>query len=191
MYSPLRPLEPATIYVPSAYEPIVRHVVDNSSWPREFGRARAVADQRPTSAVSSSYDSSRHCGSVTVDAIGLDLIEAVDETLEQLRRAGAEVVNVFLPANDPALASIGAGLDDLALGYCSFVPAYGELGDALTLQWLRDPEIDISDWTFADERVENLARLVVDQAHEVGSRRIRERRRVAQRQSRFAALIDD
>jgi GNAT superfamily N-acetyltransferase len=188
MYSPLLPLEPATIYVPSAYEPIVRHVVGTSSWPREFGKAHAVTGQRQTCTISSSYDSSRHCGSITVDAIGLDLIEAVDETLEQLRRAGAEVVNVFLPANDPALASIGAGLDDLALGYCSFVPAYGELGDALTLQWLRDPEVDVSDWTFADERVEILARLVVEQAREVGFRGIRQRRRLAQRQSRLAAL---
>jgi hypothetical protein len=97
---------------------------------------------------------------------------------------------VLLPANEPALAAIGAGLDDLALGYCSFVPAYGTLGDALTLQWLRDPDIDVSDWTFADERVENLARLVVDQAQDVASRGVRERRRLARRQSLLATLGD-
>lgn len=190
MYSPLLPLEPATIWVPSAYEPIVRHVVGNSSWPREFGHVHTITDLRPNSTISSSYDSSLHCGSVTVDAIGLDLIDAIDETLDQLRRAGAEVITVFLPANDPALAAIGAGLDELALGYCSFIPAYGPLGDALTLQWLRDPDIDVSDWIFADEQVENLARLVVDQARDVGSRGVRERRRLARRQSLLATQPD-
>jgi GNAT superfamily N-acetyltransferase len=191
MYSPLRPLSPATVWVPSAYEPIVRRVVESSPWPRELGQVRNVADLRPNSTITSSYDSARHWGSITVDALGLDLIAAVDEALEQLRRAGAEVVTVFLPANDPALPSLGAGLDGLGLGYCSFVPAYGSLGDALTLQWLRDPDIDVSDWVFADERVEQLAHLVVDQARDVANRGVQERRRLARRQALFAALTDD
>lgn len=191
MYSPLRPLEPATIWVPGVYESIVRHVVSHSQWPREFGKVRNMTDHRPTSTVNSAYDSARHAGSVTVESIGLDLIAAVDDALDQLRHAGAEVVTVFLPANDPALPSLGAGLDGLALGFCSFVPAYGALGDALTLQWLREPEIDVSDWVFADERVETMARLVVEQAREVADRGVRDRRRLARRQALFAAISED
>jgi len=191
MYSPLRPLEPATIFVPSAYEPIVRHVVASSPWPRQFGRVHNISGLGPNSTVTSSYDSARHCGSITVDAIGLDLITAFDEALEQLQRAGAEVITSFLPANDPALPTLGAGLDGLGLGYCSFIPAYGSLGDALILQWLRDPDIDISDWVFADLRVESLVHLVVDQARDVAKRGVHQRRRLARRQALFAALSED
>lgn len=190
MYSPLRPLEPATIWVPLAYEPILRHVVAGSPWPREFGQVRGTVTATTNSTLSSSYDSARHSGSITVEVIGQDLIAAIDDALEQLRHAGAEIITVLLPANDPSLAAVGAGLDSLALGYCSFVPSYGALGDALTLQWLRDPEIDTSDWVFADERVETLARLVVDQAGQVADQGRRDRRRLATRQRLFAALID-
>jgi hypothetical protein len=56
---------------------------------------------------------------------------------------------------------------------------------------LRDPAVDDSDWVFADERVASLARLIVDQARELGTRSIDDRRRSARRQTLFAALIDD
>jgi hypothetical protein len=98
---------------------------------------------------------------------------------------------VNLPATDPSLASIGAVLDALALGFASFIPSFGTLGDALALQWLRDPDVDDSDWVFADERVESPARLIVAQARDLGRRSIDDRRRSARRQSLFAALIDD
>jgi len=191
MYSPLVPLEPATIWIPSTYEPIVRHIVHSTDWPREFGHVRGSTEFAGPTSISSAYDSNRHYGTVTVSSIGTDLIETLDDTLEQLRRAGAAVIAVNLPANDPALASIGAGLDSLALGFASFIPSFGALGDALALQWLRDPAVDDSDWVFADERVASLARLIVDQARELGTRSIDDRRRSARRQTLFAALIDD
>ena len=191
MYSPLVPLGPATIWIPNTYEPIVRHIVESTDWPREFGHVRGSTEPSGATAISSAYDSNRHYGTVTVTQIGTDLIESLDETLEQLRRAGAAVITVNLPANDPSLASIGAGLDALGLGFASFIPSFGTLGDALALQWLRDPDVDDSDWVFADERVESLARLIVAQARDLGRRSIDDRRRSARRQSLFAALIDD
>ena len=191
MYSPLLPLDPATIWIPSTYEPIVRHIVEGAEWPREFGHVRGNPEPGGATAISSAYDSNRHYATVTVSSIGADLIESLDDTLEQLRHAGAAVIAVNLPANDPSLASIGAGLDALALGFASFIPRFGSLGDALSLQWLRDPDVDDSDWVFADDRVASLARLIVDQARELGDRSIADRRRSARRQTLFAALIDD
>jgi GNAT superfamily N-acetyltransferase len=191
MYSALTPLEPATIWVPSAYEPIVRHIVEATDWPRDFGHIPGSIEAPATSSVSSSYDSNRHTGEVTVAVIGTDLIDALDATLEELRHAGAEVATVHLPANDPALLAIGAGLDELSLSFASFIPRFGAGGDSLMLQWLHDPEVDDSDWVFADDRVRSLARLVIDQARDLGERSVRERRRHARRRTLFATLADD
>lgn len=191
MYSPLTPLEPATIWIPATYEPIVRHIVDGTDWPRDFGHTDITAEHPETSSMSSSYDSNRHSGEVTVSLIGTDLVEALDDTIEQLRHAGAEVVTVRLPANDPALASFGAELEVLALSFASFVPRFGSFGDSLMLQWLRDPDVDDSDWVFADDRIRSLSRLVVDQARELGDSSVRRRRRSARRQTLFAELLND
>ena len=54
--------------------------------------------------------------------------------------------------------------------------------------WLRDPEIDTSDWHFATEQVEQLVRQIVDQAGDLGDQATKLRRRLARRQQLFAAL---
>lgn len=67
---------------------------------------------------------------LSAEKVGTEIILRLldrGETLEQLRRAGAAVITVNLPANDPSLASIGAGLDALALGFASFIPSFGAL----------------------------------------------------------------
>ena len=93
--------------------------------------------------------------------------EAVDAALGQLRRAGAEMVRVYLPATQPALATVGAGLGALQLGFAAIIPRYGAISDALILQWVRDPEVDDSEWVYADERVEEFAHLVMAQTREL------------------------
>lgn len=188
MYGPLAPLEPATLWVPAVYEPIVRAVVEPTGWPRQIGAARAVADCPDQSVMVSSYDALNRTGVVQVTTVGADLIAAVDEALGQLRSAGAEMVMVQLPANQPALAVVGAGLGALCLGYASLLPAFGDMGDALVLQWLADPTVDTSTWEFANEHVHHVVDLVVTQARSLGDQAVRDRRRAALRQQLFAAL---
>ena len=188
MYSPLVDLAPATIWVPADYEAIVRLIAKSTDWPRDFGTVRGAVDQPSRSNVTSSYDSLNQAGAIVVNEIGHDLVDAIDETLSQLRSAQAEVVRVFLPANDPALASVGAGLSALGLAFASFFPEYGVLGDTLSLQWLRDPEVDDSDWEYANEDVEKLAHMILAQARSVGDQATTIRRRYARRQELFAAL---
>jgi GNAT superfamily N-acetyltransferase len=188
MFSPLVPLEPATMWIPSLYSPIVEMVLRPTGWPRTIGVAGRTPDCPASTVITSAYDALNHLGSVTVEVVGEDLVDVVDEALHQLQRAGAEVVFVKLPANQEALATKGAGLGALGLGFASVIPRFGTLGDALTLQWLRDPDIDASGWQFADERVEALARAILSQAREVGDDTVRLRRRAARRAELFAAL---
>lgn len=190
-HRPLVEMEPATWWIPSVYEPLVRHVHAATDWPREHGVVRGTADAPAASTVTSSYDSLNQIGAIRVPVVGLDLIEAVDAALGQLRRAGAEMVRVYLPATQTALATVGAGLGALQLGFSAIIPRYGAIGDALILQWVRDPEIDDSEWVYADDRIEEFAHLVMAQARELGDAATRERRRQARRQQLLAALPTD
>lgn len=185
------PLEPATMWVPALYEPLVRHILEGADWPRELGVTRGAPHCPDSSVLSSSYDSLNQVGAVKVSAVGHDLADVVDDALSQLRTAGAEMVRVYLPANQPALASLGAGLGSLRLGFAALLPAFGELGDALVLQWVRDPDIDDSPWVYGDPSIETLAHLVMTQARELGDAATAMRRRQARRQQLFAALPTD
>ncbi len=188
MYSPLQPLSPATVWVPATYEPFVRRVFERATWPRELGGAHRPDPATAPSSLSSAYDALNRTGEITVAAVGGDLTDAVDEALGHLRRAGAEMVRVLLPANQPTLASAGAGLGALGLGFAAFLPEYGALGDALVLQWLADTDVDDSGWEFADDDVAGFADMVIGQLRQLGDQQVRLRRREAQRQQLLAAL---
>jgi hypothetical protein len=185
------PLEPDTLWIPALYEPLVRHIVDGTDWPRDIGVTRGTPNCPDVSTSSSSYDALNQVGTVRVTTVGLDLADVIDDALTQLRTAGAEMVRVYLPANQPAVASLGAGLGSLRLGFAALLPAFGELGDALVLQWVRDPDIDDSQWVYADQSIETLAHMVMAQARELGDAATTMRRRQARRQQLFAALPSD
>ena len=187
-YSALRPLAPATVWVPDEYRPFLEHILTGTDWNRTIGSEPGVTEWPDRSHSSSTYDTDERLGDITVDVIGDDLVDVLDATIEQMRHSGAEVVRVHLPANDPALAVLGAGLGDLGLGFSVYVPGLLPTGDALTVEWLNDPEIDTSTFHFVNDDIETLARMIVDQAADVGGRASRQRRRAARRaQSRVAA----
>jgi hypothetical protein len=185
------PLEPATVWVPALHEPLVRHILDGADWPRDIGVTRGAPHCPDTSTSSSSYDALNQVGTIKVTTVGLDLADVVDDALTQLRAAGAEMVRVWLPANQSAVASLGAGLGSLRLGFAALLPAFGDLGDALVLQWVRNPDIDDSPWVYGDESIETLAHMIMAQARELGDAATAMRRRQARRQQLFAALPTD
>lgn len=188
MYSALQPLAPATVWVPAMYEPFVATVLKGAGWPRVLGGVQAGFDGALSSAVASSYDALNRTGVITVDVVGVDLVEAIDDVLGGLQRAGADMVMVRLPANQPGLASLGAGLGSLSLSFASFLPVFGPMGDALVLQWLRDTNLDRASWVFANDEVAEFAGRVAEQVVDAGGRATRLRRRDALRQQLFAAL---
>lgn len=188
MYSPLVPMEPATVWVPAPYEPIVRRLLAPSGWPREIGEVRGQVDVPEFSVIGSSYEALNRSGLVEVFTAGDDLVDAVDIALGELKAAGADVVQVRLPALQPGIASLGAGMPALGLSFAVFLPDFGQFGDALVLQWLRNPVVDTSGFVYASDHVREITDLVVAQALEVGEEGDRLRRRQARRQRLFAAL---
>lgn len=188
MYSPLGEMQPATLWIPGPYEPLARRILEPSGWPREIGAVRAAATAPESSVVGSSYDAFNRVGVVEVSVAGDDLIDVVDESLSQFKAAGADVVRVHLPASQPALPALGAGLSALGLGFCALMPDYGSFGDALVLQWLREPDVDTSEFVFASDHVREVTEAVLAQVREAGAEGDRLRRRYARRQRLFAAL---
>jgi hypothetical protein len=191
MYSPLVEMQPATLWIPGPFEGLVRKLLAPTGWPRQFGVVRTATEAPPQSVLGSSYDAFNRVGLVEVFTVGDDLIDAVDEAVGQLRAAGADVVRVHLPANQPALPALGAGLSALGLAFASLLPDFGSFGDALVLQWLRDTEIDTGGYVYASDHVKEITEAIVAQVREVGAEGDRLRRRFARRQRLFAALPND
>jgi len=188
MYSPLVPLEPATLWVPGPYEAITREVLSATDWPFELGEVRGLHEAPPASTTAVSYDASNRLGSVDVSVVGDDLVDAIDTALGQLRSAGAEAVHVALPISEPMVARRGAGLGALGLTFACLLPNYGEAGHVLMLQWVRDHRIDLSTWQFASEHIESVATAIAAQSEALGDDMARLRRREARRRQLFAAL---
>lgn len=190
-YQPLEPLTPDVLWIPAPYQPLVRHVLDPTDWPLEVGDVHGSPAVPPVSVVESRFDALNSVGVVEVPEVGADLVARLDDALSQLGRSGAEMIKVYLPATQPALAVVGAGLGVLRLGYAALLPRYGTLGHALVLQWVRNPDIDDSEWVYADDSLRHLADLIRAQAAEVGAAEDARRRREARRQQLLAALADD
>lgn len=192
-FTALQPLTPASVSIPAPYLPFVQSILESSKWPRAIAEVERITDLQERSQLSTRVDSSNRLGIIEVLSAGADLVEAVDSALEQMRRSGAEYVQVRLPANQPALAVVGAGLTELGLGFATYIPGFrtatdDQAGDILVTQWLADPNVETHDWVYANEVVEALVTKVVVQAKDVGGRGMVQRRRAARRAQLFAAL---
>ena len=155
---------------PRAYEPMARQVLAASDWPRELAGARRDHACPEHGSMSTSFNSDNRFGIVDIDVVGLDLVDEITTALHQMQRSGAEYVQVRLPANQPALATVGAGLVELGLGYAALIPGFRPsqdgAGDVLVTQWIEDIDVDTSDFVYATEAVGELVRSVVQQVQE-------------------------
>jgi GNAT superfamily N-acetyltransferase len=174
MYSPLSALAEAQLWIPDAYRPLVEHLLAPTSWQRSLSDrpdADAVASSQlngPVTTLASAYDGFNHLGSITVSIVGADLEDRIRQVSRDLQRSGAQCIQLRLPAEAPALIEHGRGLHGLGFGFASLLPAFGEIGDVLTLQWLDDPRIDRSLWQFATDHVETMAVMITEQMAAVG-----------------------
>lgn len=182
-YAALRELDPASVYIPQPYESILRTVLSHAAWPRTIV-CQPVPSEIPAESVSStSHDRANGSAVIEISVVGRDLIDVVDSGLDFARRSGSRYVELRLPAAQPAVAELGAGLIDLGFAYAAYIPLLQDDSDVLALQWVDDPEVDTSGWHYADDRVEALALSVVAQIHEAAERAVRVRREAARRSS--------
>ncbi|MEI8058431.1 MAG: hypothetical protein WCI29_13620 [Actinomycetes bacterium] len=187
-YRTVKPLTPATVWVPSPYESFVHAVIDGTDWPRDFGMAQRAPKVATETVLATKLDSFNRRGEIEVRVLGQDLVDAVDAALLALRGSGAEVVHVFLPVNDPALPTLGEGLTELGLAFGAIIPEFTAQGDALVLQWLADPAVDTSTWHYINDEVEVFITSILRQVRDLSEHTMRSRRRAAHRAELFANL---
>ena len=190
-FQPVAPLEPTTLWIPTRYQDVARHVLADTEFPLTIGEPRAGVAVPADSVIESAYDAHKELGTIRVHTVGADLLADLDRILDQLRAAGAEAVQVWLPADQPALATVGAGLPTLRLAFAAILPIFGDLGNCLVLQWLRHPAVDDSAFQYGDERYRVLTRMIVDQAVTLGGQETSQRLRQARREQLLALLPDD
>ncbi len=189
----LTPLQPADLWVPKPYESFVSSILTAASWPRTLRTATPTAEAPSTSTITTEFDADNKLAIADVHLVGRDLVDAISATLDDMRRTGAEFIAIRLPACQPATATHGAGLTELGVSFAAYLPEFRpptaeDRGDVVVAQWLADPVVDPSDWSFTTPEVEQLVTAIVEQAAEVGTRTGRRQRRAAQRASLLAAL---
>lgn len=189
-HQPVAPLTPAALWIPSRYQEFVRHVLAATDYPLTVGEPRAGEAVPTGSVIESAYDAHKELGTIRVHTVGTDLLADLDRILDQFRAAGAAAVQVWLPADQPALATVGAGLPTLRLAFAALLPEFGDLGNCLVLQWLRNPAVDVGAFQFGDEQYAVLTGLIVDQAVELGGQETSQRLRQARREQLLALLPD-
>ena len=194
-YGPLQPLVPATVWIPNPYEPLAQMVLAQSHWPREFGSGHRGIQIPEDTVLAMNYDSGNRLGIIDVTTVGLNLIDCLDSSIDDLRRSGAEHVQVRLPANQPALQSVGAGLTEIGLAFGAFIPQLrafepgdADCGDVLVAQWLADGELDTASWKFATEQVSSIVLAITEQVRQVANSGQARRRQAARRAQLFSAL---
>jgi GNAT superfamily N-acetyltransferase len=194
-YGPLQPLEPATVWVPQPYEHLASMVLAQSNWPREFGTAYRGIHIPDVTVSAVNYDAGNRLGIIDVATVGQNLIDYLDSSIDDLRRSGAEHIQVRLPANQPALHSLGAGLPEIGLAFGAlipqlrtFEPGEADCGDVLIVQWLADADLDTDSWVFATEQVSAIVLAIAEQVQQVANSGQLRRRQAARRAQLFAAL---
>lgn len=194
-YGPLKALEPATVWIPNPYEPMAHMVFSQSNWPREFGSGFRGIQIPDVTVLATNYDSGNRLGIIDVATVGQNLIDCLDSSVDDLRKSGAEHIQVRLPANQPALQSVGAGLTEIGLAFGAFIPQLRtfdlsgvDRGDVLIVQWLADADLDTQSWKFATEQVSEIVLAIAEQVRQVANSGQARRRQAARRAQLFAAL---
>lgn len=159
-YIPLRPLEPASIFIPEGCTGFVSDIVSAGSLPRTLQVYPPPDYTMPDATVLSVSDiEDERALLVVVDQVGADAADRLSEILDSARVRGAACVEVSLPAFDPGAANLD--LRALHLAFCAFIPMASEAGDVLMLQWVAAAVVDTSNWQLLDQGVRDHVEAIV------------------------------
>ena len=165
-FIPLAPLAERSIHPPVSVHDYVVAVVDQGGLPRTvLGPTEPDGDSAPTE-LSTHADTGAGVARIDVRRVGPDLLDQVGLVLEDLVAAGAPVIHLDLPANDPSTGWHSTGIGQLGFVFCALLPECGEDGDVLRLQYLADTEIDVADWQIDLPATADLVHRVIGDLHQ-------------------------
>ena len=164
-FGPRAEIPPRTVWAAESYAGILRQVLGATTWPREVSTAGSDSPTG-TTIIESAYNAEHASATLSIDAIGADIQEAVAAARDAAIALGACYIEARLPVNSPASACVD--LLEEGFAYAAFLPEVGDESDLLLLQWLADPTIDRAHWRLINSDVEALADAIVDQVAMAG-----------------------
>ena len=169
-FVPIAEVSEREAWVSSDYAELVAMALGQTAWPRTL-RTDPPADltRAEKSTLSSSFDEQQANMEIEVEVIGEDITEVVCAARDAAQAAGALSIELLIPTNDPASASVA--LLDEGFSYAAFLPGMRDDSDVLLLQWLDDPQVDTEVWHLLNPQVESLAHAIVAQAKLAAARR--------------------
>lgn len=166
-YTPSGNREEATSHVPPRYRAIVERIYERAGMPRRVvsDLGRPPADLPAASRFSTQLTAETKFARIDVEAYGADFVNALQGLMQQLGKAGFEVIAVHLRMTDPLTAYFGAGLGELGLSFNGIFPEQDD-GDHLALGIcfdLQDPDTI----AFASDFGEELKAYVLEDRHQI------------------------
>ncbi len=127
-----------TVYAPSAYRDLLARMYERSGLLRQIEPPEpAVGSAR----VHAELQRKRNLARLTVEQVGADTVELVQQHLHEFEIGHVDVVQVDLPLAEAGAAHAVDGLRELGFGFATLIPER-HLGDVLRLQYLHDLEVD-------------------------------------------------
>jgi len=166
-FGPRAEIPPREVWVAEPYAGILRQVLGATTWPRTVPATGGTAPAG-TTLIETAYNEEHASATLSIDAIGADIQEAVAASRDAAIALGARYIEVRLPVSSPASARVDLLKEGFA--YAAFLPEVGEASDLLLLQWLADPSIDRAHWRLINSDVEALADAIVEQVATAGRR---------------------
>lgn len=132
----LRAPRATRVFLPARHQAICAEIYAQLSVAVEFAPPAPAAEQ---GTLQVDYRSDLQRAVIRVQRVGCDTVRQVGKTLETLIPAGVEAVFVELPAAQPGTPETSEALAEQGLFFSGLGPCFAADGDALRLQWLRDP----------------------------------------------------
>ena len=164
-FIPLAPLTERTIHPPVSVRHHVQSIIDDGGLPLVLADPSAPESADAPSVISTHTDTGSGVARIEVHVVGSDLLDHLDRLLDDLISAGAPVVHLDLPANDPATGWHATGVSQLGFVFCALLPECGEDGDLLRLQWVADTDISTEGWKIELPATADLVHRVVADLH--------------------------
>jgi hypothetical protein len=137
-FTPLKPLQPRTIFAPARHRPIIETIYANLGVEVAWAGSGPSTGQ-PTS-LSVSHLPHDQFAEIRILNVGADFEEVLRHELrEQTVHHGCETVYLDLPLSQPETASAAESAEEQGFSFLGVGPCFAEDGDMVRMAFIADP----------------------------------------------------
>ena len=169
MYTPVQGSKRTKVYVPKAYEKIIKTIYNKIGYEREIVSENTKTEytNRGRGQISTKLRTDHNQGIMTVIKLGANTLDEVRFHFNQLRLQRIDCIYVDLPIKKKGAGYIASKLRELGFFYGYIIPEYSD-SDVLRLQYLNNVGISRDDIKTASKFGEKLLKFIFDDWSKVG-----------------------